>query len=232
MPPSGSFMPPSGVSSPVASSQRDIHPRLESVVRRHRQTSFARPVAAHTQAACETLLTFLDVAPDQPWWLDAGCGTGESTLALAHRADAPARVVGVDKSAARLRRQPASDAAEVLLLRADLIDLWRLLLAADRRPARLFLLYPNPWPKPDQLRRRWHGHPVWPALWSLCPHQELRTNWLVYAREHARATALVGGQARIERWRAEPPISPHERKYARSGHVLWRVVTAPTTSPG
>lgn len=218
----------SGNSPAIVSSQIEPHPRLDEVVRLHGRGGFARPIPDHATATLVTLTRFLAGSAASEWWLDAGCGTGESTLALAQLAGPRRAVVGVDKSLARLDRGPLARGelpANVLLLRADLVDLWRLLLDAGCRPARQFMLFPNPWPKPDQLRRRWHGHPVWPVLWALCPSIEMRTNWFVYAREFARAASLSDGRARIERYAPAVALSPHERKYARSGHVLWRVVT-------
>jgi hypothetical protein len=49
----------------------------------------------------------------------------------------------------------------------DLVDYWRLMRKAYVRPARHYLFYPNPWPKIGHLPRRWHGHPVFPALLAL-----------------------------------------------------------------
>ncbi|HSE13732.1 MAG TPA: methyltransferase domain-containing protein [Rudaea sp.] len=160
--------------------------------------------------------------------LDAGCGTGVSTLALAR--EYPRRlVVGVDKSAPRLaigRRLVDSGAApaNTILLRCELVDFWQLAAAAGLRCERQFLLYPNPWPKPDQLKRRWHAHPVLPAIIALGGTIEVRTNWRVYADEFGAALQLAGLNVRCEEFAAAEPLTPFERKYAASGHTLWRCV--------
>lgn len=111
-----------------------------------------------------------------------------------------------------------------LLLRADLVDFWRLARAADWRLARHYLLYPNPYPKSAHLKKRWHGHPVFPALLALGGELELRSNWSIYVEEFALAVALLRGR--------EGEISPHvpndgfltpfEQKYFESGQRLWR----------
>jgi len=124
----------------------------------------------------------------------------------------------------------------LLMLRADAIDFWRLAAQAVRdgtwRVARHFLLYPNPYPKPQHLLQRWHGHPVFPDVVALCKHVELRTNWRVYAEEFAIAWHIATGtHAFVEELQpddvlAEGAMTAFERKYARSGHTLYRLRTA------
>jgi len=124
----------------------------------------------------------------------------------------------------------------LLVLRADVIDFWRLAAQAVRegkwRIARHFLLYPNPYPKPQHLLQRWHGHPVFPDLVALCNHVELRTNWRVYAEEFAIAWRIAtGADASVEELQpndvlAEGAMTAFEQKYARSGHIVYRLRTA------
>lgn len=174
-------------------------------------------------AAWETFRAW--VRPGRPLLLDAGCGTGASTLILAER-HPEAQVVGVDRSAARLARAPADRPGNLLLLRARLEDFWRLLAEADIRLDGHYLLYPNPWPKPGHLSRRWHAHPVFPELLALGGRLELRTNWRIHAEEFARALALhrVEAEPVVSFQPGQMPLSPFERKYAASGHELFRVV--------
>ena len=63
--------------------------------------------------------------------------------------------------------KPLPMPANAVLIRADLVDFWRLLADNGVRLARHYNLYPNPWPKIGHLARRWHGHPVFPALLEL-----------------------------------------------------------------
>lgn len=108
-------------------------------------------------------------------------------------------------------------------VRADLVDYWRLLQEAGLRLARHYLLYPNPWPKIGQLGRRWHGHPVFPVIIALGGRLECRSNWRVYIEEFAAAlTQLTATPVRCEAYNPEQPITPFERKYDASGHMLWR----------
>jgi tRNA G46 methylase TrmB len=162
--------------------------------------------------------------------LDSGCGTGASTRQIA-RAFPDCMVIGVDKSVERLRRGgidrfPQRE-GNAVWLRADLATFWRLAVAAGWRLRRHYLLYPNPWPKPAQLRRRWHAHPAFPELLRLGGELELRCNWEVYAQEFAlAANRVLGAQAQPTPLEPSTISSPFERKYRASGHRLYSVVVS------
>jgi tRNA (guanine-N7-)-methyltransferase len=112
--------------------------------------------------------------------------------------------------------------ANAVLLHCELVDFWQLAAAAGLRCERQFLLYPNPWPKAEHLMRRWHAHPVFPAILALGGAIELRTNWNVYAEEFAAALRLAGIDPQVELFKPPSPLTPFERKYLLSGHSLWR----------
>jgi len=159
---------------------------------------------------------------DRPLVLDSGCGTGESTAALA-RVHPDCLVVGIDKSRARLDKAPELP-GNARLVRAELADFWRLAHAAGWQPARHYLLYPNPWPKPAHLKRRWHAHPAFPHLLALGGRLALRSNFELYVDEFARALALAGVvDVKVVSFEADDSISPFERKYRLSGHRLFQL---------
>lgn len=226
--------PATNHSRPVRSSQAAPHPRLARVLARHTAAPWRGALHAPTVQAFRALQDELGAAP-APLILDSGCGSGESTRRLAQ--DFPNHlVVGVDKSAARLARTGAAGfphrRGNAAWLRADLATFWRLALDAGWRLERHYLLYPNPWPKPGQLQRRWHAHPVFPVLLRLGGRIELRTNWNVYAEEFAQAAAWsTGGAIAPREIDVDDPISPFERKYRASGHRLYSVVV-PAASSG
>jgi tRNA G46 methylase TrmB len=114
-----------------------------------------------------------------------------------------------------------------VLIRAELASFWRMWLQSGTGIERHFLLYPNPWPKPAHLKRRWHGHPVFPTLLALGGEIELRCNWEVYALEFALAAgALLGQDVRASRVRSATGISPFERKYLERQQALYAVKLA------
>lgn len=210
----------------MRSAQDGPHPGLRAAVLAHARRPYARPIQAHNQRAFDQLQRRLATEP-RPLVLDAGCGVGHSTdpIAALHP---EAWVIGVDRSAARLSRQGAGEAlvqrGRRLWLRADLVDLWRLAGRAGWRLQAHYLLYPNPYPKPAQLRRRWPAHPVFFDLLRLGGALVVRSNWQVYLQEWQQALALLGGQASLRPLDRQPaPISPFEAKYQASGHPLWEL---------
>lgn len=212
-------------SRPVTSSQTGMHERLAAVVLRHAAAPFRKPIADYNRAAFDSGMAVWRAAGEPPLILDAGCGVGLSTWHLATQFPGHF-VIGVDQSADRIGRNIRWDGAppdNALHLRADLVDFWRLLQDMGVRLARHYLLYPNPWPKPGQLQRRWHGHPVFPHAVALGGVLECRSNWKTYVDECAAALALLTGETvRSEAWVPEMAMTPFEQKYRDSGHALWR----------
>lgn len=216
----------------VNSSQTGIHPRLEDTLQRHLARPWAQPLHRPTVSAYRLLSTEYELSPGQPFILDSGCGTGQSTRNLADLYPG-LPVIGVDQSAVRLAKSGLSEgyarSGNCILLRAELATFWRLLLTDGLIPVMHFLLYPNPWPKPDHLKRRWHGHPVFPVLLSLGGVIEMRCNWELYAREFAHAARLASGSAiEVKPYTAKAAAgdsssSPFEKKYLQRRHALFSV---------
>lgn len=209
----------------IRSAQTRMHEQLASVVARHARTAFRKPVVAHNRIAFDASIAHWQATGSAPLILDAGCGVGLSTMHLAARFP-DHFVIGVDQSADRLARNIAWDGpvpANCVRIRADLVDYWRLMHDAGIRPARHYLLYPNPWPKIGHLGRRWHGHPVFPFIAALGGALECRSNWRIYIDECAAALGQLSGQhVPSEAYVALHPVTPFEKKYSASGHALWR----------
>lgn len=213
------------------SAQTGIHDQLAALLDRHAGAPFRKPYAEYNRAAfAASMERRARLAPAAPLILDSCCGVGESSIALA-RAFPSHYVIGVDQSESRLARKidgkAGDDAlpANLDLVRADLVDYWRLLRDAGIRLDRHYLLYPNPWPKIGHLSRRWHGHAVFPALLELGGVLECRSNWRIYVEEFCFAVERLGGRpARCEEWTPDVALTPFERKYLDSGHPLFRTV--------
>jgi tRNA (guanine-N7-)-methyltransferase len=223
-------------STAVHSNQPGIHEHLAALVARHAASPYRKPIADYNRAAFDLAIAGWRAAGQAPLILDAGCGVGMSTLFLARRYP-DHFVVGVDQSADRIGRNRQWDGPlpeNCMRLRADMVDFWRLLLEAGIKPARQYVLYPNPWPKKGQLARRWHGHPVFPAVVELGGVFECRSNWKTYIDECAAALEQLGAgpvtaqpfspgrQHGSQDESHDGTITPFERKYLLSGHGLWR----------
>ena len=169
--------------------------------------------------------------------LDSGCGTGESTLNIA-LTNPGIPVIGIDKSAARLTKAGGAGNGtttfpqNAFLVRAELLDFWRLALgkvkAGQWHIPYHALYYPNPWPKQSEATRRFHLHPIFPTLLQLGDAIELRTNWEIYAREFAEAAPIAAPERTIAREPFDPerPITAFERKYKEARQQLWRVIVS------
>ncbi len=203
-------------------------------MRKHAQSTFLKPLSPASCAAFDLAVAAWH-RHGGPLILDAGCGVGLSTRRLA-ACHPESFVIGVDQSADRLQREVRWNGAlpnNFVTVRADLVDFWRLMHRDGIRPARHFLLYPNPWPKKDQVGRRWHGHPVFPTVVALGGEIECRSNWQTYVEEFAGALAQLTGVAAVaEPFAADPaaPLTPFEEKYLESGHALWRCRAAVPTA--
>lgn len=246
----------------VWSNQEGPFKDLEKLVRKYACTPYLRPIADHTRRAFADAEQFIadfyskhQYASSQsaplPVILDSGCGTGESTLHLAHQFPGYP-IIGIDKSAVRLDKAArAFDTGEshvadtlteapqqitpknIFYVRAELIDFWR--LALNKVTSRQWVIpyhslyYPNPWPKQSEAGRRFHLHPIFPTLLQLAQETELRTNWEIYAQEFAQAARLLLPDANIatQQLPADNPITAFERKYKNAGQTLWRVTVKP-----
>lgn len=211
------------------SAQTGIHERLADLLDRHRREAFRKPILDYNRAAFAASMAAWQAQPGtdgalRPLILDTGCGTGVSSIGLACRYPAHF-VIGVDQSADRLATAKGELPANLCLVRADLVDYWRLLAQHGVRLAQHYLFYPNPWPKIGHVSRRWHGHAVFPVLPTLGGRIECRSNWPIYVEEFAFALGRVTGRAVAwEGFVADAPVSPFERKYRDSGQVLYRCV--------
>ena len=208
----------------ISSAQDGPHRDLEALVRRHMAHPFRKPVADYNRAAfAEAMAAWTQFGRESSLILDAGCGVGWSTLNIAQQFPGHF-VLGVDQSIDRLTRgKPMELPANAALIRADLVDFWRLLAENGIRLARHYNLYPNPWPKIGHLARRWQGHAVFPVWKDLGGVLECRSNWQIYIEEMALALGWLSGQPVVaEAYATAAPMTPFEKKYLASGHELWR----------
>ncbi|MDD2743939.1 MAG: SAM-dependent methyltransferase [Rhodocyclaceae bacterium] len=214
----------------ISSAQDGPHGDLETLVRRHMAHPFRKPIADYNREAfAAAMAAYQNRQPGTPLILDAGCGVGWSTQRIAETYP-DHFIFGVDQSVDRINRgKPLPLPSNAVLVRADLVDFWRLLAENGVKLARHYNLYPNPWPKIGHLARRWHGHAVFPTWLALGGEVECRSNWPIYIEEMALAlTQLTGQKVFAESFETDDPMTPFEKKYLASGHQLWRCrVTLP-----
>ena len=210
----------------IYTNQNGIHENLARILERYQQHPYLKPVARHTLEAFKTAENILG-KERKPLILDSGCGVGESTIYLAQKYKNHF-VLGVDKSFYRMNKNKfyrKAIADNYYLLRADLVDFWRLAAKQNWKIDRHFILYPNPWPLKKDLKKRFHAHPVIRDLVTLGTRIEVRSNWPIYLQEFAFAyRVFTGRRFDVEPFIPDEAITPFERKYMQSGQQLYRLI--------
>ncbi len=216
-----------GNSRQIISNQTGPNPGLKKIVLKHKQSEYRQPLKLFSQ----TIFARVNQIKEQfnrPLILDAGCGTGESTQLLAKRF-VDHLVIGIDKSQHRLKSHLSNrhfyQQDNFLIVRAELIDFWRLAVKANWQIDRQYLFYPNPWPKKKQESRRWYAHPVFPTILKLGGRLECRSNWPLYIDEFSRALGYLNqNDLKINLLRHKEATTPFEWKYQNSRHSLHQLV--------
>jgi len=212
-----------GGSKPVSSNQTSPHKDLEVLINRYSKAVDRTPINEFTYEVFEHIRQ--KVADTQlPLWLDSFCGTGLSTRYFAQQ-NANYCVIGVDQSSVRLQAEPEPEGENYLLIRGECEGLWRLMAQEGFCTSVHTLLYPNPWPKSQHIKRRVHGNAAFQSLLQVSPYIELRTNWEIYALEFERALMLSHRSAHRRAFEIERAVTRFEEKYRASGHTLWQVTS-------
>ena len=216
-----------GNSRNVTSNQLGPHEKIPELVQRYLNTQSSKPINEHTQQAFNSVVDWLaGWATDgsQALIIDSCCGVGESSVKIAQRFP-NAKVIGIDKS--KLRTEKHEKTLQIptncLIVRADVIDFWRLAIAAQWRPSHHFLLFPNPYPKSVHIQRRWHGSPSFADILRLGGILEVRSNWQLYIEEFALALEYAGAKAQWQQLAITEPLTAFERKYDASGQAIWQL---------
>lgn len=226
-----------GNSKAIVTNQPGVHEKLIDIVTKHLVHRSKKPIQAHTQQAFDEMNAIVQAHTGE-LILDSCCGVGQSTRLLAQR-NPKALVIGVDKSAHRINRNVEDVSKEngdglvdnFYLVRADLNDFYRLVVAANWPVTQHFILYPNPWPKAKHIQRRWHGSAVFPEIIEIGNNLTLRSNWRLYLEEFAVAAKVAGFPSKLVQVNDEEPLTPFEAKYQDSGQVCWQLeITKPSSS--
>lgn len=218
-----------GDSKVIVTNQPGIHEKLTEIVAKHIEHPSQKPIQAHTQQAFDEINAIVQ-AFDGDIILDSCCGVGQSTRLLA-KSNPNALVIGVDKSAHRINRnvdEVSLDNGRGIvenyhLVRADLNDFYRLVVAANWPVTQHFILYPNPWPKAKHIQRRWHGSAVFPQIIAVGDEIILRSNWQLYLQEFQVAAGIAGFVGSISQVSDKQPLTPFEAKYRASGQTCWQL---------
>ncbi len=215
-----------GNSNEVLSNQNGIHEKLAEYLDKYSLENYGRPCAQFSRECWSEILDFIS---GHNVVFDLGCGVGESSFKLS-KIYPDSKIVGIDRSLSRLDRK--NDFKEqlpknVLLIRGELLDLIPLIFKDQDKfkIERIYLLYPNPYPKKHHVKRRFQANPVAIFLFNIKSSIVLRSNWLLYLEEiqftaqyYSRSSTLT--QVEIE----EDAFTPFERKFIDSGQKVFELV--------
>ena len=207
----------------IDSNQDGIHERLADIVQRNLEHPFQKPIAEHTQTAFNQAKEWL-ASRSGGMIFDSGCGIGESSRIIAQQ-NPHSNVIAIDRSEVRLGKHERifeSTLDNLLFVRADILDFWRLAVAENWVLEKHFILYPNPYPKATHVQRRWHASPVFTDLLKLGGELTVRSNWKTYIDEFVFALRIVNIEAETIEYTAEQPITAFERKYWADGQTTWQ----------
>ncbi len=216
-------------SKKVYTNQQGLHKDLLEIIKRYNITSFKRPIPQRAHDNLKNILSWLGPLSLDDVILDLGCGVGESTYHIA--IDNPGcAVIGIDKSASRINRNnqyKKNAPVNMYLLREDVIDIIRLIYTTQElfRVKKIYILYPNPWPKANGIKKRWHGNPIFAFLMSFTCEIEVRSNWKNYLDEFSVAASTYHKKClEVDSYTPEKIVTPFERKYLNSSHTLFRLI--------
>lgn len=162
--------------------------------------------------------------------LDLEIGAGQGLHAIRYCQAHPERtLLAVEKTHARFtrlegRQAAHSDLSNLKVLHADAVAFVSHFLPDDSLD-RIFLLYPNPYPKPKQANLRWHNRPFFNLLLKkLKPNGELTlaTNLKWYADEAEVNFTDQWYLQLISRTQVDanqPPRTHFEKKYLLRGET-------------
>jgi tRNA G46 methylase TrmB len=165
---------------------------------------------------------------NKPLIIDAFCGVGESTY---HHAQSfpDFHIIGFDKSLDRLDRKNAFKKdmpKNMSLYQADILDLYPLLyeIKDQIKIKKQFFLYPNPWPKSKNKKKRIYLNNIIPYVFKLSDEIEFRSNWGRFIVEASMACEFYNFNYEITKIEVTDPITPFERKYSASGQSVFGLV--------
>ena len=131
------------------------------------------------------------------------------------------------------QQRHAHQRENMILVRANCVDFWRLLWESDLTIESHTILYPNPYPKAKQHTLRWHGSPAFPILLYMGASIEVRASWRTYLEEMAIAVDEIRhtGPLKIEQLipgqNMGAALSNFEQKYMLARQPIYRLTIPP-----
>lgn len=171
-------------------------------------------------------------------FLEIGCGVGWHPIQLAMEYP-EVLVIGVEHSKSRFaafqrrveahRMRDPKALANLLPVHAD-AESFVVHALKEQSLERVYMMYPNPYPKASQANKRWMQAPFMECLLEkLKPKAvfEMRTNEAWYAKESVKQAKALWNLKQVDRFRVQKNTHPNfqvkthfEKKYFERGQVL------------
>jgi tRNA G46 methylase TrmB len=173
--------------------------------------------------------------------VDVEIGAGQGLHAIRYAAENPdRRLIAVERTLNRFRqlerrRREHPGLENLFPVHADALSVFVHALP-DRAVERVFLLYPNPYPKEKQANLRWHNMPFMDFL-----KQKLKPGGRLILATNERYYAEEAERKMTAEWRFElgdkrllgcgdRPRTHFEKKYLERGESCWNMVFVNTGS--
>jgi tRNA (guanine-N7-)-methyltransferase len=220
-----------GNSNVVTTNQLGIHENLTEYLDKYTLENYQRPLASFSRKTWEEILEF--IGADQVIF-DLGCGVGKSSFVLGQLYP-NCKIIGIDKSLSRLARKNDFKQglnSNIKLFRGELLDLIPLIYQhqSELKIKKVFILYPNPWPKKHHIKRRFHASPVSIFLYGIKTELVFRSNWKLYLEE-AQAAAYFFSKKKVSlvslgQLELEEFMTPFEKKFVMSNQDVFELTIA------
>ena len=205
-----------------------VHQLVERHVAQHATYLSKEPIAKHTEAAFQTAAEFAR-SRATPLIIDAGCGTGRSTLKLAERYP-DHTIIGVDAGGAPV--EGATSAGQRVIIKSGTGGLLAPLERFKRFEGRGDICIEPTCRKARMLKQRFQGHASLPSLLQACGHKlTVRASWRTYLDEFSVAFASPSWSIRpdasertLQLSDLRDPLTLFERKYATAGVPVYELV--------
>jgi tRNA G46 methylase TrmB len=98
-----------------------------------------------------------------------------------------------DKDTSSLRPYYQQVGVNAIIVRAELMDFWRLILQHKTKwnVVQHYLLYPNPYPTKARLKQRFYAHSSFPLMLQVGGDITIRSNWKGYLEEFAQSVEIA-----------------------------------------
>ena len=219
-----------GQSKQIYSDQKSIHEDLKKIVQNYITSEYLRPIDPKVEAFVKSLV--VEAESFKGIIIDSCCGIGESSFHLSLE-NPEYLILGVDKSESRLSRNNKFKQKlppNIIFRKGNMLDYWLAFKKFEDQLniKKIYILFPNPYPKKSQLKKSWHAHPIIETLFSFACEIELRTNWEIYNLEFASVSGQFSRKIHYSGiYQPEKTITPFERKYKESLHNLYRSCISP-----